>query len=228
MQDRDLERLNDNAILGPLPESARQALLKDAFELDMPAGTTLFRQGEAARFIHILLEGSVALIGTSDDKGETVVEFFHSGAVFIMPAVILEAPYLMSARTVEDVRILMVPGEQFRTLVEQEHTLTLAVARELARHWRLLSRQVKDLKLRSAPQRLGAYLLSLADTDADSAQLQLTEQRGMLARRLGMTPENLSRAFSRLREMGVKARGRRIELTDIPALRRFCVYDDLA
>jgi CRP/FNR family transcriptional regulator, transcriptional activator FtrB len=227
MKEQDLQLLADNAVLGPLPDTVRQYLLEDALELDMPAGTTLFRQGEDARFLHLVLEGRVALVGSSDSKDETIVEFFHDGDVFIMPAVILELPYLMSARTVEDSRILLIPAARFRECMEQEPALSLAASHELARHWRLLIRQVKDLKLRSAPQRLGSYLLSLSDTDGDRAEIELPEQRGMLARRLGMTPENLSRAFSRLQSSGVKSRGRQIELSDIPTLRKFCAYDDL-
>lgn len=227
MQAHDLELLKTNAVLGPLPATARKGLVKDALELEMPSGTTLFRQGEEARFLHLVLEGRVALVGSSDGKDETVVEFFQTGDIFIMPAVILELPYLMSARTVEDCRILMIPAADFRACIENEPALSLAASRELARHWRLLIRQVKDLKLRSAPQRLGSYLLSLADTHETTAVIELPEQRGMLARRLGMTPENLSRAFSRLQDSGVNSRGRKIDLSNIPALREFCAYDDL-
>ncbi len=227
MQKADLEQLEKNPVLGPLPESARNELLEDSLELELPAGTTLFRQGEDARFLRIVLEGRVALVGSSDHKDETVVEFFQTDDVFIIPAVILELPFLMSAKTVEDSRILMIPANRFREVMEREQSLSLAVARELGRHWRLMIRQVKDLKLRSAPQRLGSYLLSLADTDRKHDEIELPEQRGMLARRLGMTPENLSRAFSRLQSSGVQSRGRLIVLSDIPALREFCAYDDL-
>ncbi len=227
MEDRDHDMLKGHEVFGPIGDKTRQAVLEDAFELDMPAGTTLFRQGEDAKFLHLVLEGRVALIGSSDGKDETVVEFFQAGDVFIMPAVILQLPFLMSARTVDDSRILMIPAQRFREEISSNGALSLACSRELSRHWRLLIRQVKDLKLRSAPQRLGSYLLSLADTHSDHAEIELEEQRGMLARRLGMTPENLSRAFSRLSDSGVKSRGRKIELSDIPALRAFCAYDDL-
>ncbi|MCP1727187.1 CRP/FNR family transcriptional activator FtrB [Natronospira proteinivora] len=227
IQDEKLEALKGHRLLGVLSENARQTLLKDSLELEMPSGTTLFRQGESARFLHVVLEGRVALIGSSDHKDETVVEFFREGDVFIMPAVVLEMPYLMSARTVDDSRILLIPATPFREEVESNAALNLAVTHELSRHWRLLIRQVKDLKLRSAPQRLGSYLLSLADTDQQSGVVELPEQRGMLARRLGMTPENLSRAFNRLQDSGVRSRGRQVMLDDIPALREFCAYDEL-
>lgn len=227
MNDADLEQLRANRLFSEMSESARESLFEDVLVLDMQTGTTLFRQGEDARFMHVVLSGRVALLGKFEDKGETVVEFFDVDDVFIVPAVILAAPYLMSARTVENSRIVMVPAQRFRDMLERDHALAVAGARELSHHWRLLIRQVKDLKLRSAPQRLGSYLLGMADTEALRASIELPEPRGLLARRLGMTPENLSRAFARLRELSVTARGRKIELGDVPALRSFCGYEDV-
>lgn len=222
------KRLEDNPLLGPLGEEVHQALLADAHELHVPAGSTIFRQGEEARFLRVVLEGRIALMANSEENTETVVEFFNAGDLFILPAVILELPYLMSARAVEDSRVLMIPDRTFRHALTQHHALSLAINHELARHWRLLIRQIKDLKLRSAPQRLAAYLLSLAPHDAQqAAAIHLPEKRQMLARRLAMTPENLSRAFRQLRDLGVTGRGQEIELTDIDGLRAFCAYDDL-
>lgn len=228
MEKCDHKLLADHPLLGTLDPDVLDDLLEDAFELTLPAGATLFQQGEEARFLRVSLSGRVALMARSEDEAETVVEFFETGDLFIIPAVVLDLPYLMSARTVEESRILMIPADAFREALERDHALALSMTRELARHWRLLTRQIKDLKLRSAPQRLGAYLLSLAEDDtAPSTQLQLPEKRRMLARRLAMTPENLSRAFGRLKELGVNSRGRHVELTDVQALRDFCAYDDL-
>jgi len=227
MAEDTIDCLEASQLFCGLGKDTRETLLKDSVELQLPTGSTLFRQGDEARFLHVVLSGRIALIGSSDHNDETVVEFFRAGDVFIMPAVILEMPYLMSARTVDDARILLIPATQFKTGMESDAELNLAVSRELARHWRLLIRQVKDLKLRSAPQRLGSYLLSLADTEKHSDTVELPEQRGMLARRLGMTPENLSRAFNRLQDSAVRSRGRQVVLDDIPALREFCAYDEL-
>ncbi len=227
-QNKQQSTLEDNPVLGPLGPDIHDALLADAVQLSVPSGATLFRQGEEARFLRVVLSGRIALMARSEEDAETVVEFFHAGDLFIIPAVVLHLPYLMSARAVEDSQVLMIQAERFRSLMEQEHALSLAIANELSRHWRMLIRQIKDLKLRSAPQRLAAYLLSLAPDDAGQpASIELPEKRRMIARRLGMAPENLSRAFRQLSEYGVRSNGRQVQLTDIPSLQAFCAYDDL-
>ena len=53
-------------------------------------------------------------------------------------------------------------------------------------------RQVRDLKLRTAAQRLGCYLLArVKDGEAHKADFRLPFDKGLLAARLGCRQENL-------------------------------------
>jgi CRP/FNR family transcriptional regulator, transcriptional activator FtrB len=154
-----------------------------------------------------------------------VIEFFRRGEVFIAPAVILQMPYLMSSRVLADARVLMIPAEHFRDVLARESALNAALVKELSRHWRLLVRQIKDLKLRTAPQRLAAYLLDLSGGTGGS--IELPEERRLLAGRLGMTPESLSRAFAQLAAEGVSGHGRKVAIADATQLRKYCAFDDI-
>ena len=107
------------------------------------------------------------------------------------------------------------------------HCTIVAMVAVLAKHWRLLIRQIKDLKLRSTAERLAAYLLTLIPATSGPATLKLAEERKLLAGRLGMTPETLSRAFVQLRKLGVSSRGRQVQIASVRQLRDFCGFDDL-
>lgn len=212
---RLLQNLQTGTINNLLAESAAHTL---------GAGSVLFEQGDEPRFVHFILNGDVALIGRSDEH-EAVIEFFRGGEVLLTPAVILIRPYLVSARTVAESRIVQVPAERFRQVADRDHTLTTALNQELARHWRLLVVQMKDLKLRSAPQRLASYLVSRYETPG--RPVMINEERRALATRLGMTPESLSRAFRALTEVGVNSRGKAVSIASVEQLREFCRYDEL-
>ncbi|WP_368413215.1 helix-turn-helix domain-containing protein, partial [Dongia sp.] len=96
------------------------------------------------------------------------------------------------------------------------------------RHWRLLSRQLKDQKLRSGTQRLGAYLLTLSDgRTSGRAEIEMPMDRRTLASWLGMSAETLSRALAQLKPVGVRVSGRRAVIDDIARIRAFCLEDDL-
>jgi CRP/FNR family transcriptional activator FtrB len=103
----------------------------------------------------------------------------------------------------------------------------MAMMASLSSHYRMLVRQVADLKLRSAAQRLGCYLLALAETQPESNRVSLSFDKKLLASRLGTRPEHLSRAFATLREYGVSTRGSTVVLRDPDKLAAFATPDDL-
>jgi len=85
-----------------------------------------------------------------------------------------------------------------------------------------MTRQVVDLKVRVAAQRLGTYLLSLvSEPAASTAEFRLPVSKGLLAPWLGCRAENLSRAFTALRAFGVETHGSRVLLHDVSRLRAY-------
>lgn len=216
--------LQKSELFRDIDPRALDRLAARAIVQTLPPGTVLFAQGERPDFLHLALSGRIGLIGHAEDDQESIVEFFATGDLFIAPAVILDLPYLLSARLLEESRILAIPAEEFRRLMREDHGLALAVAQELSRHWRLLVRQIKDLKLRRAPQRLGAYLLTLSG--GKTGPIALPEERRLIAQRLGMTPESLSRAFATLRDHGLDGRGQEVAIIDPAQLQAFCLYDE--
>lgn len=225
MRSEDRALLKSTPLFSDLPANAIDRLTYTAFVQNLPAGAVLFQQGDQPEFLYILLSGRVALTGRSAGGDEAVIEFFRRGDIFIAPAVLLDLPYLMSTRVLHDARILMIPAEHFRDVLARDAALNAALVKELARHWRLLVRQIKDLKLRTAPQRLAAYLLDLCG--GRGGNIALPEERRLLAGRLGMTPESLSRAFAQLASEGVSGRGRNVAIADADHLRQFCAYDEI-
>jgi CRP/FNR family transcriptional activator FtrB len=222
MKPDDALQLRRTRLLSGIAETTMARIEQEASVQVLGSGSLLFEQGERPRQAQIVLHGGVALIG-SLEKAEMVVEFFGSGEVLLAAAVILDLPYLVSARTTEESRIASIPAATFRSLLHSDRRLAVAMTEELARHWRTLVRQIKDLKLRSATQRLAAYLL--ANGVAGRSTIRITIEKQVLASRLGMTPASLSRAFRELKELGVEARGSQITLQDPDAVRLFCQYD---
>lgn len=220
-----------------LPVAALERLADGGFVHGEPPEAVLFLEGESARFLHVILSGRVSLFGSiggiSGSGGlphrEAIVEIFSAGDVIIAPAVLLDLPYLMSARVIETARIAFLPADAIRDLMREHADFARQAAMMLARHWRLLARQLKDQKLRSAPQRLARYLITLANgtQGEQGVDVELTLDRRTLASWLGMSPENLSRSIAQLAEVGVHFRGRRVSITSVARLHAYCQEDDL-
>jgi CRP-like cAMP-binding protein len=77
--------------------------------------------------------------------------------------------------------------------------------------------QGHETKLRTARERLAAYILRQVRSRGNGAGFTLPVEKRLLASYLGVTPESLSRLMKSLQDCGVHIEGQRITLTD-PAL----------
>ena len=227
MQPEDFEKLRQVPLFEELTETTLRDLVKAAFLQRFPVQTILFHQGDQPDFLHILLEGSVQLTGISPERREAVVDILDTIEAFMPAAVLTGTPYLVTAKVVHPARVLMLPARALRESVARDSSLSLAMIASLSRQYRTMLKQIKDLKLRTSTQRLGCYLLSLSMQNGADGTVELPHDKRLIAARLGMTPESLSRAFSALRKYGLEVRGHTIRITDAVRLHQFCMPDEL-
>jgi CRP/FNR family transcriptional activator FtrB len=178
-------------------------------------------------FLYVVLEGQVELHGTWNDQ-ETVLAVLRPVSTFILAAVVLDADALMSARTLDRSEILMIPGDAIRKAMVEDVQFGLAVNRDLAGGFRTMVRAVKNQKLRSGVERLANYLIMLrASEPGVGSNVALPHEKRVLASLLGMTPENLSRAFAALRQYGVTVNGAIVTIANSAALYALAKPDPL-
>ncbi len=141
-------------------------------------------------------------------------------STFILAASVRNLPYLMSARTLEKSRIALIPSQDVREVFAKDGAFAQAIVAELAQCYRSVVKNAKDLKLRTSRERLANYLLRQQERTGH-LEFDLTMEKRRLASFLGMTPENLSRAFKSLEPYGVKVEGNHIVITDLEDLKRY-------
>jgi CRP/FNR family transcriptional activator FtrB len=193
------------------------------------ADHVLSLQGALPKHLYVLLEGQVALSSTAAEGTTALVEVLHPLDHFVLASVLSRLPYLMTARTVGPSRLVAIDAEALLNIVEREAAVANVLLHSISREFRTMVRQVRDLKLRTAAQRLGCYLLArVKDGTASHAEFRLPFDKGLLAARLGCRQENLSRAFAALRSYGVETHGSRVILHDIPRLKALAVPDEVS
>lgn len=203
-----------------------EALTYGALHQWFPRETRLFAEGEIPDFLHVLVEGTAMLAGCDEAGQETVIDIVRPGDCFVPAAVLADRPYLMSGRTLESSRILMLAAPVLRAQVARDHALALRMMSTLVGQCRGLVREVKNLKLRSTTQRLAAFILSQVDSSLDGAEdgvtVELPVSKRVLASRLGMTPEQLSRTFTKLSPDQLHVTGNTVRVRSVERLRRHC------
>jgi len=219
MRANDVGLVRGLDLFSEMDEANFDALIQAAFLQRFPPQVQLITEGDPADFLHVMVDGSVELFATGSGR-ETAIEIVQPVATFILAAVVLDAPYLMSARTVEESQVLMIPAESVRSIFARDQIFARAVVRELGWRYRGVVKSLKNHKLRNAVERLANCLLRLEREQGRTGVVELQIDKRTLAALLGMTPENLSRAFATLKPYGVDVNGREIRLADLESLDR--------
>lgn len=214
---QDVRKLN---LFSQLSDDNFAALMRGAYVQNFPAQIELITEGEPSDFFHIVISGSVDLFSQWNGK-ETSMATVRPVSTFILAATIKDAPYLMSARTLEKSRIALIPSQDVRAVFDADSNFARAIVTELAQCYRSVIKAQKDLKLRTSLERLANYLLRQQKHTGGSTVFDLDFEKRRLASVLGMTPENLSRAFKSLQPYGVTVNGTRISIANQADLETF-------
>lgn len=210
-------RTNELALIRALPlfsemaDSRFDSLTQAAYFQRFPASVELIKEGDPADFLHVVVEGIVELYARNNGR-ETVMQIARPIETFILAAVVRDQVYLMSARTLAPSRILMVPSQDVRKIFLEDTDFARAVVGELASRYRSMVKALKNHKLRGSAERLANYLLHCDQTNGTTGSFRLEIEKRTLASSLGMTPENLSRAFATLSNHGVVVDGSEIQI----------------
>ncbi len=212
MRDSDIPAIRSLELFREMSDESFAELVRGAYVQNFPPNMELIVEGDPCDFLHIVVDGSVELFANWNER-ETAMTILREGATFILAAAIRDAPNLMSARTLERSRIIMVPAEDVRAVFQKDHDFARAIVQELAYCYRGVIKGVKGLKLRTSIERLANYLLKLQKKMGGGDKFELPIEKRRLASILGMTPENLSRAIKALRPYGLIIDGQNIEIT---------------
>ncbi len=219
MPESHRDDIRNLALFSDMAEENFEALMRGAYVQNFPPRVDLAVEGDTPDFLHIILSGSVDLFSSWNGR-ETSMATVRPVSTFILAASINDAPYLMSARTLEKSRIVLLPSQDVRDVFMKDGDFARAIVTELAQCYRSVIKNTKDLKLRTSLERLANYLLRQKNRSG-SLEFDLVMEKRRLASFLGMTPENLSRAFKGLEPYGVKVQGNHIVITDLDDLARF-------
>jgi CRP/FNR family transcriptional activator FtrB len=226
MREEEVAALRGLRLLAAIGEETFADLVAAGYLQFFPPGVTLIHERDPADFLHIVVEGTVELYAGHDGR-ETTMDLCRPVSAFILAAVLSDQMYLQSARTLTKARILMIPSARVRGWIARDPAFMANIVGELARGYRQMVKALKNQKLRTGAERLANWLIRAEADQGTSGRVAIDVEKRVLASRLGMTPENLSRALNTLATHGVRANGARIHIADPAALRAFAKPDAL-
>lgn len=220
----EIRRINALPLFAGVPPQALTDILSEGVVRVEPRGALLFSQGDPVDHFFVVLSGWVRLYRMSPDGHATTLEIFGPGESFAEGAMLMQGGYPASAEMIATGRLLRIPTRSFIRRLRAEPELALNMLTTMAIRLKGFTSRLESLATLSAPQRVATFLLRYCEPSPDgpaSAVISLPYDKRLIASRLGMTPETLSRAFRRLREAGVTVHSNKVRIDDIRTLQDF-------
>jgi CRP/FNR family transcriptional activator FtrB len=191
------------------------------------AGDILCREGETDDRLQILVSGIVELSKTAGRRTCGVL-ILAPGDLIMPTAALFDEPFLASARALTSAQVASIPSALIVELAMACPALAMRLTRTVGGQWRMAVRHILDMRCRSAPERLAAFLLKLVDAGPRDHHGLLPMSKRDLAARIGVRPETLSRSLQMLADNGLFLRGNRILIRDRSKIEAFCGPDPYA
>ncbi|MDP2087262.1 MAG: Crp/Fnr family transcriptional regulator [Gemmobacter sp.] len=214
-----------STLFAPLPPQVSDKLLAGARVRRFDRGATIFLQGEKASAIYIVAEGWVKLYRIAPNGAEAVVGVFTKGRSFGEAVAFRHAAYPVAAEAVTECTLIRVEADTLLREIREVPEVAIAILSATFAHLQALVSQIEALKAQTGAQRVAEFLLDLAPCGEGKCAVILPYDKGLIAGRLGMKPESLSRAFAKLRQHGVTIRQTVAEIDDIARLQEFALSD---
>ena len=212
-------------LLSSMPSDDAEALLSRATVAKYDRGQTVFLQGERATAIFIVVDGWAKLYRIAPSGAEAVVGVFTKGRSFGEALAFRGDVYPVSSEAVTNCTLLRIDAEDYLRRIRETPETAISLLSATFVHLHNLVSQIEALKARTGAQRVAEFLCELAECQTGACEVVLPYDKILIAGRLGMKPESLSRAFARLKDEGVVVKQNRAKIDDIDHLRVYCEED---
>lgn len=215
----DLATLMHSALFSHLSRKAASTLAGIATLKTYLEGDPIFRQRETADFFCVVLRGYVRLTRACDSGRIASLRICEPGDVFGECMLRAGPAYPYGAEAAENCVLAQFDLDTVRSLAVEDRSIDDAIMHMLSRNLLATLDCVAEDRLHTAPQRLAAYLLHAAQEERRQGAFRLPFRKSLLAAKLGLTPEGLSRAFALLKDHGIAVQGRTIRIENSEMLR---------
>ena len=217
-------RLRQCVLFADLEQDQFDGVIKHMRRIMLQENEVLFEQQQPAREIFLLESGQIKLALVSPEGHEKVIDLISPGTSFAEAIMFShDHIYPVTATAIVASRVWSIDSDHYSGILRQSTDACFAVMAQMSRrlHWQIA--ELDRLTLHNATSRVVCYLLDqVPSTHLTASEFRLDTPKHVLASRLSITPETLSRTFAKLsREGYIEITDNTIRLGDIERLRRY-------
>lgn len=209
---------NKCPVLSKASSKSRDYLIQQSRMRRFERGETIFLHEDTAANCYILVNGWAKLYRIMPSGAEAVMRMHTSGETIGFADALRGGTYQTGADAASECIALEVPAAAIRATIAKDPEFGTILLTNSFEQIDALSEQIETLKCLSGMQRVAAFLLQHARKRQDRLIVTLPYEKGLMAAYLGIKPESLSRALSKLKTFGVIPAGEGLEITDPTAI----------
>ena len=205
MGDEQYQRVREHYLFSGLSQSDYDALADQVLIRKFDKGQTLFHRGDVATHFYFIDSGHVELSLIAPTGEKKVLEVLGRGRTFAEAVAFMrDVKYPVTAEALSDSQLCGIPNATYVDILHTDPAACIRLLSDISRHLHARVRDIERLTIQNARSRLSSYLLEhVIETNDDEATIRLELPRHVIASRLSIQPETLSRLIKNLSDEGI-------------------------
>ena len=216
--------LRRNSLFADLSENEFLKVAGEFNYLKLKKGHYLFKQEQPADSFFLVVHGNMKMTLLSFKGDEKVIHIIGTGNVFAEAIMFLEQKkYPINAIALEGSSLLQIDAKCYLDVLQRSPRACFKIMANLSQRLHWLLAEIGNLTLHNGTYRLVRFLLNNAQQQITekNPRVSLSTSKNILASKLSIQPETLSRIFKKLSEDGLlEVEGQRIVILDLDKLQQ--------
>lgn len=177
------------------------------------ANMNVVNHGDLASGAFWIVYGQVKIVLNTKNGNEKILEILGRNTCFGLGEMLMDRPHLAFVKTTIDSMVLHTDRDTIMRVAEENFMFSREIMTCVGRQFCGLVRDIESYS-QTARQRLAGYLIRQSQRET-SDDIELVANKALIASRLSLTPETLSRLFHEFSVNGlISISGRRIKILD--------------
>lgn len=197
-------------------------VMTQASSVTLAPGQLLFNQGDPAKAFYWVAEGVIRLFRASPQGDEKVIELAGANRLFAEATLFMGGRYPVNAVAQTPTRLVAFDSRAFKDWLSRDTERCFRMMAGMSARLHKLVNEIDRLTLMKGADRLLQYLLDHSDPDDTGRQrVEWEAPKQVIASRIGVKPETLSRLLHKLTDQGyIELQGQVLYIRDAEGLRQ--------
>ena len=186
-----------------LSDDTLAAIARLAMMRRVPRGQTVMHAGDRSDYVYFILTGSLKVVVSDEDGREVILSILGQGELFGEMGIFGEHPRSASVVAVVPVDLVMLPKNDFRTIMQENFEVAWRIMCNLADRLRNADRKIESLALMDVYGRVARLLLEMSEDVRGEAVVVRKITKQDIAKMIGASREMVSRVMKDLSVQGL-------------------------